>query len=106
MKDYRDFRVPVKVMIDYSEVLRPIKLQLRRIVLNAFEILADYDKTSVTMEEFLHISSFLRFGNNTDEEFMLFCVRLFDPKLEGYTMVSTCEETIDLLFDNQDDDDA
>ena len=106
MKDYRDFRVPVKVFIDYSEVLRPMKLRLRRIVLNAFGILADYEKTALSMEEFLHISSFLRFGHNKDDDFMWFCVKLFDPKLEGYTKVDDCEDIIDLLFDNQDDEDA
>jgi len=104
--DYSDFRVPVKVMIDYSEVLRPLKNRLRRIVLNAFGILADYDKSKLTMEEFLHLNSFLRFGHNTDHDFIWFCVKLFDPKLEGYTRVNDCMSIIDLLFDNQEDDDA
>ena len=82
-----------------------MKSRLRTIVLNAFGILADYEKSRMTMVEFLRINSFLRFGHSTDDEFMWFCVRLFDPSLNGYTKVNDCEDIIDLLFDNQDEDD-
>lgn len=87
MTDYRDFRVPVQVCIDYSEVLRPTKLRLRSIVMSALGILANYKKAKVTMDEFLRINSFLRFGNCSQDDFIWFCVKLFDPQMCGFTRI-------------------
>jgi len=35
---------------------------------------------------------------------MWFCVKLFDPQLNGYKLIEDCMEVVDLLFDNQDED--
>ena len=49
-QDYRSLRVPVQICIDYSEVLRPTKMRLRAIVLEAFGVLASYEKAVITMD--------------------------------------------------------
>ena len=97
-------RVPVQVCIDYSEVLRPTKTRLRAIVLKAFGVFADYTKSTLSMEQFLQINSFLRFGQHSSDDFIWFCVKLFDPQLNGYRPIKDCEEVVDLLFDNQDEE--
>jgi len=102
--DYKDFRVPVQVCIDFSEVLRPTKLRLRAIVMSALGIQASYSKAKVTYEQFLHINSFLRYNNGSHDDFIWFCVKLFDPSLTGFTSTSDCEAIVDLLFDNKDEE--
>ena len=47
--DYQNFQVPVQIVIDYSEVLRPTKLRLRSYVMGALGVLANYSKSRVSM---------------------------------------------------------
>lgn len=40
----------------------------------------------------------------SQDDYIWFCVRLFDPQLSGFASIAECETVIDLLFDNQDED--
>ena len=102
--DLRDFRVPVQVCIDYSEVLRPTKNKLRGLCMSAVGISASLPGSKMSYDEFLKLNSFLRFNNGTDDEYVWFCVKLFDPSLGGFAKTEDCEDVIDFLFDNQDED--
>ena len=100
----KDFRVPVQVCADYSVVLRPTKESLRFIVMEAMGInTSHHSDAKMSYEQFLNFNSFLHFNNGTPDDYIWFCVRLFDPKLEGFTSVGQCERVIDLLFDNQNE---
>ena len=58
-EDLMDFRVPVQVCIDYAEVLRPTKVKLRPIVLNALGVTTNHKGAKISYEQFLRINSFL-----------------------------------------------
>ena len=103
-KDLSDFRIPINICEEFSEVLRPTKNRLRHTVMNACGIETKSHSAKVTYEQFLKMNSFLRYNKGTEDEFIWFCVRLFDPQLCGFTPASHCETIIDLLFDNQDDE--
>ena len=62
-----------------------------------------HPNAKVSYEEFLKLNSFLRYNNGTTDDYIWFCVRLFDPIMSGFTLQSDCENVIDLLFDNQDE---
>ena len=81
-----DFRVPVQVVSDYSEVLRPTKTRLRQIVMAACGIQISHPNAKVSYEEFLKLNSFLRYNNGTTDDYIWFCVRLFDPIMSGFTL--------------------
>ena len=102
--DLKDFRVPVQILIDYAEVLRPTKIKLRSIVMSACGIIVNHKQAKVTYEQYLLLNSFIRYNNGSDDDHIWFCVKLFDPQLTGFANVSDCEAIIDLLFDNQDED--
>lgn len=48
--DYREFQIPVQVCIDYSEVLRPTKMALRRTVLNALGINSNHNGAKMSYD--------------------------------------------------------
>ena len=102
-QDLKDFRVPIKVCADYSVVLRPTKELLRTIVMGAMGISTFQKQAKISYEQFLKLNSFLLFNNGSPEDYMWFCVRLFDPQIAGFTKHEDCERVIDLLFDNQDE---
>ena len=58
-QDLMDFRVPVQVCIDYAEVLRPTKVNLRPIVLNALGVTTNHKGAKISYDQFLKINSFL-----------------------------------------------
>ena len=103
-EDLRDFRVPIQVCIDYSEVLRPTKLRLRKIVMSALGIATSHRGAKLSYEQFLKLNSFIRYNMGQDDDYIWFCVKLFDPLLGGFTKATECEAIIDLLFDNQDEE--
>ena len=95
-----DFRVPVEVCIDYSEVLRPTKQLLRHIVLGALGVATSHKSAKISYDQFLAINSFLLYNTGTPDDYVWFCVKLFDPQLRGFTQADECERIIVLLFDN------
>ena len=58
-QDLMDFRVPVKVCLDYADVLRPTKVKLRPIVLNALGVTTNHKGAKISYDQFLRINSFL-----------------------------------------------
>lgn len=78
-EDLTEFKVPVQVCIDYSEVLRPTKLKLRSVVLNAMGITTDFKGAKLSYDEFLKLNSFIKYDSGTVDDYIWFCVRLFDP---------------------------
>ena len=57
----------------------------------------------ISYDQFLKVNSFLLFNHGEPDDYIWFIVRLFDPKLAGFTSVESCERIIDLLFDNQNE---
>ena len=102
--DLQDLKVPIQVCIDYSAVLRPSKYRLREVVMNAMGIHTSHRNASVSYEEFLKMNSFIKYNTGTPDDYTWFCVKLFDPRLQGFSSVKNCEAVIDLLFENQDED--
>ena len=102
-QDMKDFRVAVQVCADYSVVLRPTKERLRLIVLEAMGVSTSLRDAKISYDQFLKVNSFLFFNHGEPDDYIWFVVRLFDPKLTGFTSVENCERVIDLLFDNQNE---
>ena len=72
--------------------------------MNALGITTTHKNASVSYDEFLKMNSFIRFNTGSPDDYIWFCVKLFDPLLTGFTAVENCESIIDLLFENQDED--
>ena len=68
--------------------------------MNAMGIATNHRSAKVSYDQFLKMNSFLRYNKGTDDDYLWFCVRLFDPQLSGFNEASQCEKIIDLLFDN------
>ena len=96
--------MPIQVCIDYSEVLRPTKYKLREIVIAALGIATGHSKATLSYDDFLKMNSFIRFDNGNPDDYIWFCVKLFDPMLGGFVAVEKCEAIVDFLFENQDED--
>lgn len=62
-QDLHDFKVPIQVCIDFSEVLRETKYRLRKIVIEALGIATGHSKATVSYDEFLKMNSFIRFDS-------------------------------------------
>ena len=56
----------------------------------------------MSYEQFLYMSSLLRYKRQAKEELINFTVRLFDPNLAGFTPNSTFEAMMDLMFEVED----
>lgn len=102
--DLEEFMVPVQIMSEFSEVLRPTKIPLRKFVMNAMGIATEHRSAKISYDQFLKLNSFLRFNKGSQDDYIWFCVRLFDPQLQGFTEISHCEKIIELLFENQDEE--
>ena len=97
-EDYTDFRLPIQICQEYSVVMRPFKPTLRGKILAALGIDVEDSDPRITLEQFLHVNSFVRYENFSEDDMIWFCVKLLDPILGGYTPVAECERTIDTLF--------
>ena len=72
-------------------------------VMEANGVNTKHSDARIDYDQFLKMNSFLLLNNGTPDDYKWFCVRLFDPKLAGFTTIRDCERVIDLLFDNQNE---
>ena len=103
-KDLADFRVPAWICMEYSEVLKSTKAKLRPTVMRALGIWSEHKGDKMTYEQFLNMSSLLKYKRQTKEDLVDFAVRLFDPSLGGFTPNSKFEAMLDAMFEVEDGD--
>lgn len=78
-QDLTDFRIPIEIFKEYSDVMKALNEECQSMFLKALGINVEMKNQKIEWEQFIHIYCLLKYDTATPQEYHAFLIKVFDP---------------------------